>query len=70
LQYASILSSWQLAFFMTWSITSCEPPPHVEALDAYLYGDFEATKQGLVLGHVVRCGEMEAHSIPHVLPEG
>jgi hypothetical protein len=26
LQYASILSSWQLAFFMTWSITSCESP--------------------------------------------
>jgi hypothetical protein len=28
-------------------------PPHVEAFDAYLNGDFEAAKQGLVLGHVV-----------------
>jgi hypothetical protein len=45
-------------------------PPHVEAFDACLDGDLEATKQGLVLGHIVRCGEMEAHSVPHVLPEG
>jgi hypothetical protein len=27
--------------------------PHVEAVDACLDGDFEATKEGLVLGHVV-----------------
>jgi hypothetical protein len=27
--------------------------PHVEAFDACLNGDFEATKEGLVLGHVV-----------------
>jgi hypothetical protein len=44
--------------------------PHVEAFDAYLDGDLEATKQGLILGHVVRCGEVKAHSVPHVLPEG
>jgi hypothetical protein len=45
-------------------------PPHVEAFDAYLYGDFEAAEQGLVLSHIVRRGEVKAHSIPHVLPEG
>jgi hypothetical protein len=28
-------------------------PPHVEAFDAYLDGDLEATKQGLVLSHIV-----------------
>jgi hypothetical protein len=28
-------------------------PPHVEALDAYLDGDLEAAKEGLVLSHVV-----------------
>jgi hypothetical protein len=44
-------------------------PPHVEAFDAYLDGDLEASKQGLVLSHVVRCGEMKAHGVPHVLPE-
>jgi hypothetical protein len=55
---------------MTWSITSCESPPHVEAFDTYLDGDLEAAKQGLVLGHVVRRGEMEAHGVPQVLPEG
>jgi hypothetical protein len=27
--------------------------PHVAAFDACLNGDFEATKEGLVLGHVV-----------------
>jgi hypothetical protein len=37
---------------MTWSITSCDSP-YVEALDARLNGDFEAAKDGLVLGHVV-----------------
>jgi hypothetical protein len=45
-------------------------PPHVEALDAYLDGDLEAAKQGLILSHIVRRGEMKAHSVPHVLPEG
>jgi hypothetical protein len=45
-------------------------PPHVEAFDAYLDGDLEAAKQGLVLSHVVRCGEVKAHNVPHVLPEG
>jgi hypothetical protein len=28
-------------------------PPYVEALDAYLDGDLEAAKEGLVLSHVV-----------------
>jgi hypothetical protein len=28
-------------------------PPHGEALDAYLDGDLEAAKEGLVLSHVV-----------------
>jgi hypothetical protein len=46
------------------------PPPHVEAFDAYLDGDLEAATQGLILSHVVRCGEMKAHGVPHVLPEG
>jgi hypothetical protein len=45
-------------------------PPHVEAFDAYLDGDLEAAKQGLVLSHVVRRGEVKAHNVPHVLPEG
>jgi hypothetical protein len=27
--------------------------PHVEALDARLDGDFEATKEGLILCHVI-----------------
>jgi hypothetical protein len=27
--------------------------PHIKAFDAYFDGDLEATKQGLVLGHVV-----------------
>jgi hypothetical protein len=45
-------------------------PPHVEAFDAYLDGNFEAANQGLVLSHVVRCGEVNAHNVPHVLPEG
>jgi hypothetical protein len=44
-------------------------PPHIEAFDAYLDGDLEATKQGLVLSHVVRRGEVKAHGVPHVLPE-
>jgi hypothetical protein len=33
-------------------------PPDVEALDARLDGDFEAAEKGLVLRHVVQCGEM------------
>jgi hypothetical protein len=45
-------------------------PLHVEAFDAYLNGDLEAVKQGLVLSHVVRCGEMKAHGVPYLLPEG
>jgi hypothetical protein len=45
-------------------------PPHVEAFDAYFDGDLEAAKQGLVLSHVVRRGEVKAHGVPHVLPEG
>jgi hypothetical protein len=45
-------------------------PPHVEAFDAYLDGDLEAAQQGLVLIHVVRCGKVKVHSVPHVLPEG
>jgi hypothetical protein len=45
-------------------------PPYIEALDAYLDGDLEATKEGLVLSHVVRRGEVGAHRVPHVLPEG
>jgi hypothetical protein len=44
-------------------------PPHVEALDAYLDGDLEAAKEGLVLSHVVRRGEVETYCILHVLPE-
>jgi hypothetical protein len=27
--------------------------PHVEAFDAHFNGDFEAAKEGLVLGHVI-----------------
>jgi hypothetical protein len=45
-------------------------PPHVEASDAQLDGDLEAAKEGLVFGHVIRGGEVEAHRVPHVLPEG
>jgi hypothetical protein len=45
-------------------------PSHVEVFDAQLNGDLEAAKEGLVLGHVVRGGEVEAHRVPHVLPEG
>jgi hypothetical protein len=45
-------------------------PPHVKAFDAYLDSDLKATKHALVLSHVVRCGEVKAHSVPHVLPEG
>jgi hypothetical protein len=44
--------------------------PHVEAFDAYFNGDLEATKQGLILGHVVLRGEVKAHGVPHLLPSG
>jgi hypothetical protein len=33
-------------------------PPDVEAFNACLDGDSDAVKKGLVLHHVVRCGEM------------
>jgi hypothetical protein len=43
---------------------------HVEALDAQLNGDFEAAEEGLVFSHIVRRGEVEAHHVSHVFPEG
>jgi hypothetical protein len=45
-------------------------PSHVEALDTQLNGDFEAAEKGLVLSHIVGRGEVEAHCVAHVLPEG
>ena len=42
---------------------------HVEALDAKLDGDAEAT-EGLVLRHVVRRREMQVYYVAHVLSEG
>ena len=45
-------------------------PAHVEALDAKLDGDAEATEEGLVLRHVVRCREMQAYYVALVLSEG
>jgi hypothetical protein len=45
-------------------------PSHIEALDTQLNGDLEAAKEGLVLSHIVRGGEVEAHCVAHVLPEG
>jgi hypothetical protein len=44
--------------------------PNVEALDARFDGDSKAAEKGLVRCHVVRCGEVQAHRVPHVLPEG
>jgi hypothetical protein len=44
--------------------------PNVEALDAGLDGDSELAEEGFVLCHVVGCGEMQAHCISHVFPEG
>jgi hypothetical protein len=44
--------------------------PHVEAFDAYFYGDLEVAKQGLVLNHVFQRGEVKAHGVPHVFPKG
>jgi hypothetical protein len=55
---------------MTWSITKLRVSPNVEALDARLDGDSKAAEKGLVLCDVVRCGEVQAHRVPHVLPEG
>jgi hypothetical protein len=45
-------------------------PPDVEALVACFDGDSKAAEEGLVLRHVVEHGEMQAHLVPHVLPEG
>jgi hypothetical protein len=44
--------------------------PDIEALDVCFDGDSETTEEGLVLLHVVGRGEMQAHSVSHVLPEG
>ena len=43
---------------------------HVEAFDAELDGDAEATEEGLVLRHVVRRREVQAYYISHVISEG
>ena len=42
----------------------------IEAFDAELDGDAEATEEGLILCHVVRSREMQADHVPHVFPEG
>ena len=42
----------------------------VEAFDAELDGDAEATEKGLVLCHVVGSGEMQAYHVPHVVSKG
>jgi len=42
---------------------------YVETLDAKFDGDVEATKEGLVLRHVVGCREVEPEHIAHVYPE-
>jgi hypothetical protein len=44
--------------------------PDVEALNVGLDGDSEAAKEGLVLCHVVRRGEVQVYRVPHVLTEG
>ena len=44
--------------------------PDVETFDAEFDGDAEAAEEGLVFRHVVRCWEVQAHHIPHVLSEG
>jgi hypothetical protein len=44
--------------------------PDVEAFDACLDGNSEAAKEGLRLYHVVGRGEVQAHRVPHMLPEG
>ena len=43
---------------------------HVEAFDAELDGDAEATEEGLVLRHVLRRREVQAYYIPHVVSKG
>ena len=40
----------------------------VEAFDAELDGDAEATEEGLILRHIVRSREMQADYVPHVYP--
>jgi hypothetical protein len=44
--------------------------PDVEMFDACFDGNSEAAEEGLVLCHVVGRGEVQAHCVPHVLPEG
>ena len=43
---------------------------HVEAFDAELDGDAEATEEGLELHHIVRRREVQAYHVPHVVSEG
>ena len=70
LQYASIVSLWQLASFITWSMMSWESPTDIETLDDELDGDAEAAEEGLVLYHVVGCREVHAYHMAHVFSEG
>jgi hypothetical protein len=44
--------------------------PDVKALGACFDGNSKAAKEGLVFCHVVGRGEMQAHHVAHVLPEG
>jgi hypothetical protein len=44
--------------------------PNVEAPYAGLNDDSEAAEEGLVLRHIVGRGEVQAHCIPHVFPQG
>ena len=43
---------------------------YVEALDAKLDGEAEATEEGLILRHIVRRREVQAYYISHVISEG
>ena len=43
---------------------------HIEAFDAELDGDAEATEKGLVLRHVVGRRELQAYHVSHVISEG
>ena len=43
---------------------------YVEALDAKLDGNAEATEEGLVLRHIVRRREVQAYYVSHVISEG
>jgi hypothetical protein len=45
-------------------------PPDVDAFDACLDGNSEATKEGLILCHVVGRREVQTHRVPHMFPEG